>query len=146
MENQVVLAERAIRFMKHFPAGAEQDLMILKGHLLIEELLTEILSTSLENDNPVNIEVGRNTMFAVKLNLCWALNKTGLSHLVWSSLKELNSIRNSMAHSVTPVGIDSKISKFVESILPHTDFKFENYKGRELAYCIMWLQAHVSTW
>jgi hypothetical protein len=48
-------------------------LIILKGHLLIEELLTDLLKEKLKRDNLLTIEISKNTMFAQKLNLCCAL-------------------------------------------------------------------------
>jgi hypothetical protein len=48
-------------------------LIILKGHLLIEELLTDLLKEKLKRDNLLTIEISKNTMFAQKLNFCCAL-------------------------------------------------------------------------
>ena len=65
MESQVELADKTSRFNELMPLGEDQVLTVLKGHLLIEELLTELLKVKLEqSDNPLGIKIGSNTMAA----------------------------------------------------------------------------------
>ena len=144
MESQVELSERSVRFMKLLPVGSDRELILLKGHLLIEEVITEICVASLNSSNPVGINIGSNTMFAQKLNICWALNHDRLADNIWCALKELNSIRNAMAHQIEPKGIDEKITSFVQKILSNSGFRAEVLEGKELACCIGWLHIHVS--
>ena len=146
MQTQSELAEQTIRFMKLMPVNAEMELTLLKGHLLIEELLTEVLNLTIEEANPVGIKVTQKMMFAQTLNLCWAKNSTAQNELFWSSLKNLNSIRNAMAHEVEPKGIDLKVRKFTETVLPASGFRRESYEGRELLCSISWLYINLNAW
>ena len=53
-----------------FRPVAEMELTLLKGHLLIEELLTEVLRLTIGENNPIGIKITPRMMFAQKLNLC----------------------------------------------------------------------------
>lgn len=129
MESQVELADKTSRFIELMPLGEDQVLTILKGHLLIEELITELLKTKLEqSDNPLGIKIDSGTMFAQKLNLYWAIAQHDLEFDVWCYLKELNSIRNKMAHTIEPQGIDEKIKSFNNAISSHKTYMMPESK------------------
>ncbi len=129
MESKVELADKTSRFIELMPLGEDQILTILKGHLLIEELITELLKIKLEQSgNPLDIKVGSNTMFAQKLNLYWAIAQHDLEFDVWCFLKELNSIRNKMAHTVEPQGIDEKVKSFNDAISAHETYMMPENK------------------
>lgn len=145
MNTELEFHNREMRLVKLLPRGVAYDLVLLKGHLLIEELLTEILISSLNKSNPINIKIGNATNFNQKLNLCWALNKNDINETIWESLKELNSIRNSMAHEVEPKGIDEKINKFSTKVLNNSKFKPSYYKGDELKFSLSWLYLVLSS-
>ncbi|CAK1963716.1 conserved hypothetical protein [Vibrio crassostreae] len=124
MGTSIQQAERTARFMKLLPTGEDEVLVVLKGHLLLEELLVEILNSSLSESNPLGIKVSAsNMMFARKLELCWALvgHKSVISE-VWSSLKMLNQIRNKMSHHVNPQGISDLIDVFVRDVQSYDPF------------------------
>lgn len=146
MQTQVELAKQSIRFMKLMPPDAEMELTLLKGHLLVEELLTEILLLTIDMDNPVGIEIKPRMMFDQKLRLCWAKNSEEQSFLFWQALKQLNSIRNEMAHAVEPKGITEKIKNFTDLVLPNSGFGRESYEGRELLCSVSWLYIVLSAW
>ncbi len=151
MYTEDTLAERIVRFMNLVPYNEDKTLIILKGHLLIEELITELLKTKLKNDNPLEIKVTPSMMFARKLNLCWALIRTDIKIDIWGHLKELNSIRNKMAHSIEPKGINDKIEQFTKTISQHEGFKVPKTTGNDLVLSLGWLyailayQLHVET-
>jgi hypothetical protein len=90
--------------------------IILKNHLLIEELLTDLFKENLKRDNLLTIEISKNTMFAQKLNLCCALIGKDIKFEIWPFLKELNSIRDKMAYSLEPKGIDKRIESFTNIV------------------------------
>ncbi|MED5238508.1 MAG: hypothetical protein VX379_02925 [Pseudomonadota bacterium] len=46
------------RFLLLLPEDKGMDLTILKGHLLIEELMGDIIVKSLDGKNPLGIKVG----------------------------------------------------------------------------------------
>jgi len=144
MESQVELAEKMVRFMKHLPSGADHTLVVLKGHLLIEELLTELLKEKLNRNNPLRIKIDSNAMFAQKLNLCWAIVQGDIKFEIWTFLKELNSIRNKMAHSVEPQGISEKIEAFTKMVSSHEHYLMPKSRDCDLEFSIAWLHIILS--
>lgn len=129
---------RIDRIVKHLKRDADSEVLILKTHLLVEEIITEILTRSLQNDNPLGIKVTQNMMFAKKLDLCWALNRHDVLPAVWEPLKKLNLIRNKMAHSLEPKGIDLMIEEYIESISKNK-FYLEESEGCDLYSSAAWL-------
>ena len=125
--------------MELLPAGGDKTLIILKGHLLIEELLTELLQEKLKTENPLEIKVDQNTNFALKLNLCWALIQQDIKLEIWPFIKELNSIRNKMAHAVVPKGIEEKINTFTKAVSSYEHYLMPKSRGGDLEFCIAWL-------
>lgn len=47
-------AERLTRFLRLLPIEGGHELVILKGHLLIEEVLSDVCAESLRESNPLN--------------------------------------------------------------------------------------------
>jgi hypothetical protein len=136
---QTEIAENLKRFMVLIPKGGDKTLVILKSHLLIEELITELLKYKLQGSNPLNIEVNHRMMFANKLQYCWALVQEDMQPNIWYFLKGLNSIRNKMAHSVEPEGIDEKIEQFTNSVINSEYYNMPKERGSELEYSLAWL-------
>lgn len=135
MECQVKIAEiaeRVVRFIEYFPADAGVELVVLKGHLLIEELMSEIITLYLSKSNPLSIKLDRNIMFNNKLNICWALVREKVDEEFWKCLKEFNSIRNSMSHFLEPKGIEEKLEGFSKKVIVYSEFNNNEYPGRDL--------------
>jgi len=138
------IIERLSRFIKLMPSEGGEDLIVLKGHLLIEEVMSEIIDYHLDQSNPLNINLD-NIMFSQKLNLCWALVGDKLDTKVWIYLKKLNSIRNSMAHSLEPNNMSRKINDFIENVIEYADSQDSGYEGKELEFSISWLFCEVNS-
>ncbi len=146
------------RFQEVMPYHAEDDIMLLKGHLLIEELLSEIISFEASTKkNPLGINVEKIT-FSQKLNLCWAFHSDSLANDFWVILKKVNSLRNSMAHSLTPKNFDINVKKLIDlvfaskevkehldNMIQNSKFTMDIYKGRELYFAISWICTTLST-
>ena len=131
--------EKLLRFSLHLPSDGGQDLIVLKGHLLIEEVISDILAAYLAKSNPLGINLKNNLMFNQKMNLCWALTGDKFEDEFWRSVKLLNSIRNSMAHSIDPKNIDNKIKLFTETVIQYSDFNHQGYSDKDLEFSISWL-------
>jgi hypothetical protein len=109
------LSERARKINQHMDKETDTTMIILKGHLLVEETLSEILKYTLKESNPMTIKI-HNMMFSQKANLVWALKHDKMKLNVWPSLKRLNTIRYKMAHSLEPSDIDALIEVFVKGV------------------------------
>jgi hypothetical protein len=145
MSSQVNIANRLVRFMENLPSGGDSTLVVLKGHLLIEELISEILKIKLKG-NPLKMKVSERWMFAKKLEFFWAICPDALPNDLWPLFKELNDIRNKMSHSVKPEGIDDKLQKFVSNVEMHPKNKMpKNDDVFSLEYAIGYLYSLLNT-
>jgi hypothetical protein len=86
-------------------------LVLLKGHLLIEAELIDICGRLLKN--PDALESGR-VSFGVRLNLVRALvGEDALPACFWNAMKDINKIRNALAHQLEPTGITKTLHQFL---------------------------------
>jgi hypothetical protein len=74
------------------------ELILLKGHLVIEQLLTELLEHELKEPERLK---SINLMFAKKLEIYLAVaGNSIISNGLEAILKDLNSLRNKLAHDL----------------------------------------------
>lgn len=100
--------------LQKLPYKAGTDLVILKGHLIIEEILQGIIDRKLENPEGFD-EAG--LTFYQRVCLASALYKLDpLYSFMWSAVKKLNKIRNDLAHQLESKGIQDKINDFVQFV------------------------------
>jgi len=107
-----------LRHDKHFPSGADLTLQVLKGHLLVEELLREIFSLQLPF--PEALKGNRGTSFECHQIICLVQAITLHSDKepwLWDAAKRLNGIRNDLAHKLEPKALDTKIQSLIQSIM-----------------------------
>lgn len=133
------------RFLTLIPRDTDLDLVILKGHLLIEEVLSEKLKGLLKLNNPLGIQVTERMMFSEKLKFYWSLDPKALEDRVWQWLKELNQIRNAMAHSIEPKGITDRIEKFSREIIEHSKLEKMVVAERKVGFSLAWLYILLTT-
>lgn len=84
--------------------------MILRGHLLIEELLDQLIAAHLKYPKAIND--ARLTFFQ---KLCIAQGMIGRSNedFTWIPIKKLNELRNSISHNLP----DDRFSERLDSVL-----------------------------
>ena len=102
------------RIEHHFPDGADLTLQVLKGHLLVEELLRQIFDLLLAN--PRALQGDRGTSFECHQIICLVEAITPHSSLepwVWSAAKRLNNLRNDLAHNLEPKALDQKVKALI---------------------------------
>ena len=101
------------RFHKHFNAQMDDITLILKCHLMLEELLREFCAEMVPQ--PQHLSDSRFT-FAQTLDLSKALYpadiKIGRLADLWSLVDKINRIRNLMAHSLDPDSAKLERHKF----------------------------------
>jgi hypothetical protein len=85
------------RVREHFGYVDETALIVLKGHLLVEESLDSIISKFVFH--PEFLEMA-NLGFAQKVSIARALNLTEHENEIWEIATKLNSLRNEIAHGL----------------------------------------------
>lgn len=108
--------ERFKRFDTHLPSSDDPTLVFLKGHLLAEEILENLIKSRCRFPEALD---GIEIVFFLKAKLALALignshpNGLLLTDNVWALLEALNSLRNELGHALEPKTLESKIQKFL---------------------------------
>lgn len=88
------------------------ELVLLKGHLVIEQLITELLELSLEESNRLQ---SIRPMFNNKLEIYLAIEGNSIiSEGLEKAIKGLNSLRNKLAHNLNHPGFDELLIQWAE--------------------------------
>jgi hypothetical protein len=94
------------------PVDTDVTLVVLKGHLLIETELIDICYRLLKNPHALE---GERLRFSLRLKLVQALvGSEELPDEFWQAIKDLNAIRNKLAHRLEPNDLDTAIQQFVK--------------------------------
>jgi hypothetical protein len=103
------------RFRAHLPETKEIALIVLKGHLLVEELINDLLEEELPN--PITLRRGRFTFFQRLLILDALIpwNTLELRADALSLVEKLNTLRNRLAHHLEPADLNRCIREFLDS-------------------------------
>lgn len=97
----------------------EGDLVsvVLRGHLIMEELLYRTVQSHCES--PEHLDEAR-LRFPQLVALAKSLDKLPAAPpSLWASLAKLNTLRNSLAHSLELPDLDKRVVAFVEATLGH---------------------------
>jgi hypothetical protein len=98
-----------LRVLKHLPEQGDLSLIILKGHLLVEELLFTLVQSAVKHPEAIN---SANLTFYNLACVAKALfYESRLGH-IWDAIFELNRLRNTLAHDLEPRDLDSKLRRF----------------------------------
>ena len=100
------------RFLKLLPHGEDLTLVILKGHLLIEEQVRKIIDERVRKPDALkDAKLECHQAICIAEALC-----PEEEEYIWNAVKKLNNIRNELAHKTEPVGIDDRIEDFINSV------------------------------
>ncbi|QKZ05878.1 hypothetical protein [Pseudomonas eucalypticola] len=127
------------RFEKHFSSQMDDITLILKCHLLLEEMLRDFCSEMVPQ--PQFLKDSRFT-FAQILDLSRALYpadiKLGSMADLWSVCEKINRIRNMMAHALDPDS--SKLESYKASIIEAIRLRGKgNTSSLEFAGCLTYV-------
>ena len=125
------------RFRRLLPRSTDLTLIILKGHLLAEEIINELLFCLLKT--PTALE---KTKLNFNTKLCFIrslIPKNSLCH-AFDAVEKLNTLRNKLAHHLEPVDLDNLINSFLRTLEDPDPSLIEDYKKepthRRLKRCI----------
>jgi hypothetical protein len=108
--------EASKRYYRHLPSAEDMSLLLLKGHLLVEELLRQLVDNALVR--PAALKDARLETYQF-ICLAEALFHDRAPNWLWDALRKLNSIRNKLAHELEPMGLNDKIADFQQYVEQH---------------------------
>lgn len=119
------------RLLEHYPADSEITLQILKGHLILEETLRDLLDALLVSPSALGGERGISLTCHQVICLAHALVPRPFDSYswLWVSAKQLNSLRNDLAHKLDPSGMEKKLDSFISTIM-ESDPEFTVIRGQ----------------
>ena len=92
------------------PVQGDRLLSLLKGHLLIEELVRELVRQEIAAPDELK---DANLTFDQVLCLARALTGDRCPSWMWIAVRKLNTIRNHLAHKLEPKGFDDRVVEFI---------------------------------
>ncbi len=95
--------------------GEDPVLIVLKGQLLIEKLVRKFIATRLSNPEALEKKVRFSAAQCISLGEAMCLQQDEPKWL-WAQVRELNSIRNQLAHSFIEDKTEERIARFIETI------------------------------
>ena len=104
---------RFARFRAHLPASDDITLIALKGHLLAEEIVTDIIRIYCASPDLIDDE---RLTFAPKLLFATALIPKQFPREVWRAAAALNSLRNVLSHRLDSPETQKRLKKLFEHV------------------------------
>jgi hypothetical protein len=98
------------RFRKHMPRSKDITLIVLKGHLLLEEQMDLLLDVYLENPKPFR---RMRPTFSTRLAVLRSLIITHSSDRFLNAAEKLNVLRNKLAHHLEAPELERHIEMFL---------------------------------
>lgn len=123
------------RFMTHMPDNSDLDLIILKGHLLIEEQLRAIVKERIRGHDALELN-NNNWSFYHVSHLAEALCHQEEEAVLWKCIAKLNRIRNDMAHNLEPKGLADRVDDLNDAW--PSGFKEAEDSNKELLNLTLW--------
>jgi hypothetical protein len=93
------------------PAGDDLSLIVLKGHLLLEEVIERVIALGVPH--PEFVGQLRLTAFQkaqIARSMCWADH----TDEAWQLIEALNTLRNDLAHHLDPPRLETKVKSLLE--------------------------------
>jgi len=100
-----------IRFIEIMPHDGNHELVLLKGHLLVEEQLTALIHRAAKR--PEFLPALR---FADKVKLARANSSSVDAVWLWDALSKMNAARNALSHSLEKSEFDQKLKSFIDFV------------------------------
>ncbi len=131
------LADIQAKLVKELRYVDDVAQIVLKGHLIMEELMSEALSTFVlhkECLEPARLQ------FYQKLNLCRGISTSEHKNNMWNLIGAVNTLRNHLSHSLDPdersKKIESLASTYAQEFPEALPERIEDM-SRESAICML---------
>jgi hypothetical protein len=106
------IVDLKLRVIQHLPAG-DLSLVVLKGHLLIEELLYAIVERAVKH--PESLEHAGLRFFQLA-HLARAIAYEDRLRPVWDAILAINTLRNMFAHDLETSKLEANLRLFARSV------------------------------
>ncbi|WP_156899916.1 hypothetical protein [Luteimonas mephitis] len=124
------------RIAQHLPPGDDLTLITLKGHLLVEEQLEDLILSHCKNPSALDGDIG----FSVKLKFARALTGVEEIALAWVACQKLNSLRNALAHKLEHPEAQKRLVAFLSTLDdPSTNWKRTGSDADDLRRALLFL-------
>ncbi len=111
------------RFSKHFPKTGDITLIVLKGHLLIEEEINDLLFQFMKNKK--HIKKARMTSYQKICLVESLLLKGNTKGTCFEIVEKINTLRNDIAHKLEPKELEARIVKILYVMFPNDKLELE---------------------
>jgi hypothetical protein len=101
-------------FVNRLPHGKDLELVVLKAHLLIEERLNALIAERLKHPGSLLGEERFESYYRIRL--AQSFFPPGFQPWLWKALLMLNKLRNRVAHSVAPKGLEDLIDELIATL------------------------------
>jgi uncharacterized protein YutE (UPF0331/DUF86 family) len=109
-----IRSQRSSRYLAILEESEDLTALILKGHLVVEELLTSGIEAYCQDVDQLK---KANLRFAQKLPLLRALERLPVVNpRFWDAIARLNRLRNELAHNLESSRIDEISGTFVKAV------------------------------
>lgn len=116
-DNRGVFGDMA-RLVEHLPHYQDSAILILlKGHLLVEEMLRGYIDRKLSNPAAFKHE---QFLFAKVLMFSRSLTSPKVKSWTFDAAEKLNTVRNEAAHELDPTKLRTKLEAFTSFVEQHS--------------------------
>lgn len=134
------------RFLTHLPRSDDLTLIVLKGHLLVEEEINEILRMRLAEPKAI---FDARLSFSQRIAVLKALSGRDSEEIFrFAAIEALNSLRNQLAHNLEPKDIEKRVAAFLREF--EDPERGEEYSqesiSRRLKRCVAFLCGMLAGW
>ncbi len=105
------------RHKAHLPDGKDLTLLVLKGHLLVEEGLDEVIAAACPE--PQHILEMNGLTFRMKARIARALSGHIVFPGLWPLIDALNTLRNDLAHKLDSPKLQDRLGAFMNQRKEH---------------------------
>ena len=98
------------------PDTPDHILVILKGHLLVEQEINRLIEAKVANPNPLNLRGLYGPKFSHKVDLLEALILKPEPVELWELCRKLNKLRNDFGHRLSPNDVEKRMDKFTDDV------------------------------
>jgi len=114
-------------FFDHMPETDDLTLIVLKGHLLIEEELNKVIETSFKQAE--HLKGGRFSFYQT-YKIVKAFHFKENRKWLWDGIEKLNTIRNKFAHNLVPRQIENEIEELTQVVISEIGTIEKNLPGK----------------